>query len=200
MKRQNHKRNRWEDHYSQKAKKDRFPARSVYKLQEIQKKTHLIKKGNRILDLGCFPGSWLLYAAELVGKEGRIIGIDLKPVRLKLPDHVSAYTGDIMNMDESLEAIIGENFNVVLSDMAPSTSGNKWLDTVRSYELSSSALDIAERLLVRGGSFVCKIFQGEDFKEFTDAVKNQFDQFKIFKPQSSRKASRETFVIGIGKK
>lgn len=102
------KANRWEDHYSRKAKKENFPARSVYKLEEIQKKNHLIKKGDKILDLGCFPGSWLLYAAELTGNTGEIIGIDLKPIVIPLPRHVRVYIGDILSPGDDLLHSLGK--------------------------------------------------------------------------------------------
>ena len=185
MKRTHSKRNKWEDHYSRRAKKERFPARSIYKLQEIQKKYNLIRKGGKVLDLGCSPGSWLMYAANLTGDTGRVVGIDLKPVSVQVPSHVTTYIGDILSMDDA----IGKDFNVVLSDMAPATTGIKSVDAARSFHLCQAALSIAQNALKPGGSFVCKIFQGEDFKEFSDAVKTNFKTQKIFKPESSRKAS-----------
>jgi len=198
MKHSKSKKNRWEDHYSRKAKKEHFPARSVYKLQEIHKKNGLIKKRDRVLDLGCAPGSWLLYAAELTGNRGKVVGIDLNPLTIQLPTHVSAHVADVFS--QKFPAIIGKNFNVVLSDMAPVTIGNKRVDAARSFELCRTALSIAQKVLVPGGSFVCKIFQGEDFKPFSDSVKACFKQHKIFKPQSSRKGSKEIYIIGIGMK
>ena len=192
--------NRWEDHYTRRARKERFPARSVYKLKEIQSRFRLIKKGDRILDLGCAPGSWLLEAAELTGSRGQIVGIDLKPVTIKLPDHVTVHTVDLFELDDRLLTEPGKGFNVVLSDMAPATTGNKFTDATRSYELCRAALSLAKRLLVPGGAFVCKIFQGEDFKPFLDSVKNGFAKQKIFKPQSSRKASKEIFIIAMSKR
>ncbi|QTA85876.1 RlmE family RNA methyltransferase [Desulfonema magnum] len=191
------KRNQWEDHYSRKAKKEKFPARSVYKLQEIQRRNNLIRKGDKVLDLGCFPGSWLLYAAEVTGKKGEVVGIDLKPVSVQVPAHVSVYTGDALS--EEIQSVIGNNFNVVMSDMAPATTGIKHVDTARSFNLCEAALSIAQNVLRPGGSFVCKIFQGDGFKEFSDSVKAAFKKHKIFKPQSSRKASKEIYIIGIGK-
>jgi len=199
MKRSASKRNKWEDHYSRQAKKERFPARSVYKLQEIQKKFNLIKKGYKVLDLGCSPGSWLVYAANLTANKGQVIGVDLKPVSVKIPSHVRTYVGDILSMDDALRDLIGKNFDVVLSDMAPSTTGIKSVDTARSFELCRAALSIARNLLKPGGSFVCKIFQGADFREFLDAVKTSFNKHQIFKPKSSRKASKEIYIIGLGK-
>jgi 23S rRNA (uridine2552-2'-O)-methyltransferase len=189
------KKNKWEDHYTRRAKKERFPARSVYKLEEIQQKHQLIRKGYKILDLGCSPGSWLLYAAKLTGDRGRVVGIDLKPVTGQFPAHAEIITGDVFTLDiESL----GTDFNVVLSDMAPATTGHKDVDAARSYNLCETALGIAQSVLWPGGSFVCKIFQGPDFKTFTDIVKADFKELKIFKPRSSRKASREIYIIGVG--
>lgn len=200
MKRGTAKHNRWEDHYSRRAKKERFPARSVFKLQEIQSKHHLIKKGDKVLDLGCAPGSWLLYAANLTGNKGQVVGIDLKPVSEKVPPHVRIYNGDILTLDDRFFESLGKDFNVVVSDMSPATTGNKHVDSARSYNLCQAALSIAQTLLIPGGSFVCKIFQGEDFKEFSDAVRSVFKSHKIFKPQASRKASKEIYIIGLGKK
>ena len=191
------KRNQWQDHYSRKAKKDRFPARSVYKLEEIQQKHRLIKKGDKVLDLGCSPGSWLAYAGRLTGDKGMVIGIDLKPVTIQVPPHIKIITEDVFDLDvESL----GSDFNVVLSDMAPATTGHKGVDAARSLGLCETALGIAQKILLPGGSFVCKIFQGPDFNQFVDSVRNGFKVQKIFKPRSSRKASREIYIIGFGKK
>jgi 23S rRNA (uridine2552-2'-O)-methyltransferase len=194
MKRSTAKHKPWQDHYSQQAKKERFPARSVYKLAEIQKKQRLIKKGDRVLDLGCAPGSWLLYAAKLTGPEGRVIGVDLKPVSIQMTSHIKIISADVFTLNiESLE----KDFNVVLSDMAPATTGHKAVDAARSYNLCETALKIAQSILLPGGSFVCKIFQGPDFNLFLDAVRAGFKGLKIFKPQSSRKASKEIYVIGL---
>jgi 23S rRNA (uridine2552-2'-O)-methyltransferase len=200
MKRSAKRANLWEDHYSRQAKKERFPARSVYKLQEIQKKYNLIKKGDTVLDLGCAPGSWLLYAAGLTGSTGRVIGIDQVPVSIDVPSHVTLYTGDILLMEEDFIKSLGIAVNVVLSDMAPSTTGNKLVDSTRSFDLCCRALSISQMMLTTGGFFVCKIFQGEDFKTFVDLVRPVFNNFKIFKPKSSRKASKEVYIIGLQKK
>ncbi len=190
----------WKDHYSEQAKKEQYPARSVFKLKEAQKKFHLIKKGDRVLDLGCSPGSWLLYAAELTGKRGRVLGIDLKTIRIKIPSQAETLTADILTIDRAWidKQELGNRFNVVLSDMAPATTGNKALDAARSFQLCQAALSIAEMVLKPGGSFICKIFQGEEFKEFSDTVRSRFKRHKIFKPRSSRKGSKEIFILGMG--
>ena len=201
MKRLNSKKmQRWKDHYSEQAQKERYPARSVFKLKEAQKKFRLIKKGDRVLDLGCSPGSWLLYAAELTGKRGRVFGIDLKAIRIKIPPQAETRTVDILTIDRAWidKQEPGNRVDVVLSDMAPATTGNKALDAARSFQLCQAALSIAEMVLKPGGSFICKIFQGEEFKEFSDSVRSRFKRHKIFKPQSSRKESKEIYVVGLG--
>ncbi len=190
------KNNKWEDHYTRKAKKERFPARSVYKLEEIQKKHRLIKKGDRVLDLGCFPGSWLLYAADLVGKKGAVVGMDLKPVSIKLPSNVTVFTRDITD-DNSDILPDDKKFNVIMSDMAPATSGNKNVDNARSFNLCCDALSLAKRYLLSGGTYMCKIFHGEDFTTYINLVKKNFKKQITFKPQSCRKASKEIYIIGL---
>jgi 23S rRNA (uridine2552-2'-O)-methyltransferase len=192
--------NTWDDHYSRKARKENYSARSVYKLEEIQNKYHLIKKGYHILDLGCAPGSWLQYAAGLAGNGGRVVGIDKKPVSLKLPSHVTVYQGDVLSIDALMADEPPRSFDAVLSDMAPATTGNKSVDAARSLDLCMAAFSLAKKYLKPGGSFVCKVFQGEDFKLFSDSIRTCFKIHKIFKPQSSRKASREIYVIGRDKK
>jgi 23S rRNA (uridine2552-2'-O)-methyltransferase len=198
MKRPAAKGNPWQDHYSRLAKKERFPARSVYKLKEIQQKYHLIKKGDAVLDLGCAPGSWLLYAADLTGHSGRIVGIDLQPVKTAVPAHVKILTADVLTLDDAQFEQLGKDIRVVLSDMAPATTGNKTVDAARSLDLCRAALSVAKSVLVPDGSFVCKIFQGRDFNEFSNELSGVFKKSKIFKPRSSRKASKEIYIIGLG--
>jgi 23S rRNA (uridine2552-2'-O)-methyltransferase len=195
MKRKTGKPTPWQDHYSRQAKKDRYPARSVYKLEEIQQKHRLINKGDKILDLGCAPGSWLLYAAKLTGDRGRVIGIDLKPVKIQAAPNIEIINGDVFALDAG---VLGNDFNVVMSDMAPATTGHKAVDAARSAGLCEAALAIAQRVMLPGGSFVCKIFQGPDFNQFVNSVRAGFGKQKIFKPRSSRKASKEIFIIGLG--
>jgi len=193
------KHQRWADHYSEQAKKERYPARSVYKLKQAQRKFRLIRKDDQVLDLGCSPGSWLLYAAELTGKHGKVLGIDLKPVTIKIPSQAETLKADILTIDRAWieNEDLANRFNVVLSDMAPATTGNKMIDAERSYQLCQAALNIAQMVLRPDGSFICKIFQGEEFKKFSDSVRSRFKNHKIFKPQSSRKESKEIYIIGM---
>ena len=148
------KKQRWTDHYSERAKKERYPARSVYKLKEAQQKYRLIRKGDRVLDLGCSPGSWLLYAAELTGKHGKVFGLDLMPVKIQIPRQAQTLEVDILTIDRSWVEKEGwaSRFNAVLSDMAPATTGNKALDAARSFQLCQAALTIAEMVLKPGGT------------------------------------------------
>ncbi len=199
MKRPSPGASRWEDHYTRQARQERYPARSVYKLKEIQARYRPLHPGDRVLDLGCAPGSWLLYAAEVIGPGGMALGVDLQSVGLRLPPQARAIVGDVLHDGETSPGIAGERFNVLLSDMAPATSGNHVVDHARSMALCEAALLLAVRLLHPGGFFVCKIFQGEDFGAFTAQVRAQFRAMHLFKPKSSRKASREIFVIGMDK-
>jgi 23S rRNA (uridine2552-2'-O)-methyltransferase len=190
------------DHYAKLAKKDNYPARSIYKLEEIQKKFSVIRPRDRILDLGCAPGSWMKYAVGIAGPAGAVMGLDIKEtdIRSGFPANVSFLKCDILAMDEQAWETVGTGYNVVLSDMAPSTTGIKSVDAARSFVLCEAALSIADRVLEPGGHFVAKIFQGEDFEKFVTAVKFQYKTRKIFKPQSCRKDSKEIYVIGMGKK
>jgi 23S rRNA (uridine2552-2'-O)-methyltransferase len=189
----------WHDYYARRAREEAYPARSVYKLEEIQKRFGILKKGSRVLDLGCCPGSWLLFASRVVGDKGIVVGVDITTPTLRLPSNVRFVQHDVLAWDESFLEAVGTNFRTVLSDMAPSTTGSKFVDAQRSLQLSESALAISARVLKPGGSFVCKIFQGSDFKGFSDMVRRSFGRVVHFKPKSSRKASKEIYIVGLGK-
>jgi 23S rRNA (uridine2552-2'-O)-methyltransferase len=193
------KQNQWADHYTQQAKKDHFPARSVYKLQEIQTKYRVLKSGAKVLDLGCSPGSWAVYAAKIIGTQGCVIGIDQQKVTVTLPQNVSILKADVFKLNETILKTIGSEYDTVMSDMAPATTGNKHTDSARSYNLCQAALTLAQDVLKPGGHLVCKIFQGEDFQTFIDDVRKGFQKHRIFKPKSSRKASKEIYIIGLSR-
>ena len=187
------------DYYARRAREEGYPARSVYKLEEIQRRFGVLKRGSRVLDLGCCPGSWLLFASRVVGDRGLVVGVDITPLTLLLPSNVRFVQHDVLAWDEPFLEAVGTNFQTVLSDMAPSTTGSKFVDAQRSLQLSESALTISARVLRPGGSFVCKIFHGSDFKGFSDTVRRSFDRVVHFKPKSSRKASKEIYIVGLGK-
>lgn len=191
--------NQWEDHYTRRARAENYPARSVFKLEEIQNKFKVIRKGDRVLDLGCSPGSWLLYASRQVGEKGAVFGIDLKKIEITLPENVTAVQGDILNLEDE-QFFADRRFNTVLSDMAPATTGRKDVDALRSYELCRMALRVAENFSEKGAGFVCKIFQGNDFNSFQKDVKSVFNDCRIFKPESCRSQSREIYIVARQKK
>ncbi len=189
-----------QDHYFKKAKKEGYPARSVYKLEEAQKKYRFLKRGDRVLDLGCQPGSWSLYLAKTVGPGGLVVGVDLQTGKgLQVPGGavIRVLAADIM-VAETVAAVrqACQNYAAVVSDMAPRTTGNKWADQQHSLDLARRALELALELLQPGGAFYCKVFEGEDFREFVEEVRKSFALVKIVKPMSSRKESREVFVLG----
>ncbi len=192
------KRRRPQDRFGKQARRDGYPARSVYKLEEIDKKVRLLSKGQRVLDLGAYPGSWTMYAAERVGPKGRVLGFDLTKFEGVLPPQAEIRQGDAFAI--SLDELDEEPFDLVISDMAPKTSGQKSADQYRSFELAMRALELAEKVLKPGGGFVAKIFQGGDFPEAKKRVKDAFDQVKIVKPQAVRSESYEVFLVGLGRK
>jgi 23S rRNA (uridine2552-2'-O)-methyltransferase len=190
------------DHFFEKAKKENFAARSIYKLDEIDQRFRLIKSGDSVLDLGCAPGSWSQYCAKKVGEKGRVLGVDLQSVKLTLPNalFLQADIHDV-NWDEVFEKYgIEKQFDSVISDMAPRTTGVKFVDQARSLELCEFALSIAMERLKVGGHFICKLFHGEAFEQLRDQLRKSFEKVEILRPESTRKESKEIFLIGIRKK
>jgi 23S rRNA (uridine2552-2'-O)-methyltransferase len=185
------------DRFHQKAKQEGFLARAVYKLEEIDDKHGLFGPGDRVLDLGCAPGSWLQYARTRVGDTGALVGLDRAAVP-GAPPGARIVVGDVHAID--VAELRGElpAFDVVLSDMAPDTSGIRSQDQARSEALFERALQIAELVLAPGGNFVGKLFQGPDFKRLTEVVRARFATQRTQKPASSRQISIEQYVIGKG--
>lgn len=191
---------KWRDSHTVRAQKEGFPARSVYKLDEIQKSYRILRKGCRVLDLGCTPGSWLLFASRIVGPKGLVVGVDLTPVSIAIPSNVRFVQHDVLHCDASFLEAIGGPFDAVLSDMAPSTTGKRFVDAQRSLKLCESALTIALQVLKPRGAFVCKLFHGSDFKDFSNRTKAFFGRVSHVRPKTTRKASKEIFIVAIGKK
>lgn len=190
------------DHYFKKAKEQNFAARSVFKLEEIDKKHRLLKAKDWVLDLGASPGSWSQYSSQKIGPEGKVLGVDLNPVTVKL-NNAKFITADLRDL--KLEEIflshgMDRAFDVVLSDMAPKTTGIRVTDQARSMELCELALDVARRFLKPQGHFVCKLFHSEEFAKLRDEMKKSFQKVDAVKPDSTRKISKEIFLVGIGKK
>jgi 23S rRNA (uridine2552-2'-O)-methyltransferase len=188
-----------QDHFGHRAKREGFPARSVYKLEEIDRRVRMFRRGQRVLDLGAAPGSWTLYAADKVGREGKVVAIDLNDARVGLPPNVSFRALDVFVFDPLAE-FGAASFDVVMSDMAPHTSGQRGRDQFGSYELYVRAVDIAAAVLRPGGSFVGKIFQGPDLEEARKRTRAVFETVRIIKPEASRDESFEIFLVGLDKK
>jgi 23S rRNA (uridine2552-2'-O)-methyltransferase len=187
------------DTFRVKAKEEGYPARSVYKLKEIQEKYKLIRPGQRIIDLGCHPGSWLRFCSQAVGPEGLVLGLDLKNPTIPMSPNISFLKVDLLAVPEELiKTWAPQEADLVLSDLSPKTSGIKWLDHQRSLELNRRALEIGFILLKKGGSTVLKIFEGEGSKDFIKKMKNRFAEVHIHKPKSSRQESSEIYLIGRG--
>ncbi|MDR2350413.1 MAG: RlmE family RNA methyltransferase [Deltaproteobacteria bacterium] len=190
-------RNRLKDHYSEKAKKEGYPARSVFKLGELDAKHRILGPGMRVLDLGAAPGSWSLYASGKTGPKGLVVALDLKKLTVRSPN-IRAFEADILKTDPSLRED-GGPFDAVLSDLAPSTTGIGSVDSERSLELNKAALKWAERLLRPGGSFLFKMFQGgSSDAHVKERVKPLFRDVILLKPKATRKGSAEIFVLGKG--
>jgi 23S rRNA (uridine2552-2'-O)-methyltransferase len=186
------------DFYFLKAKKEGFLARSIYKLQEVQEKYHIMKSGDWVLDLGAAPGSWTQYASKIVGATGRVVAVDLQPIRCSGGNIITLQQDAFDSLPEGL--LPAKGFQAILSDMAPKTSGHRELDHMRSMALAEQALNTAMRLLTREGTFFCKVFQGKDLPAFVEQCKKAFDVVKLIKPKGSRSESVEIFVLCSKKK
>lgn len=187
------------DRFTREAKERGFPARSVFKLESIDRKVGLFRKGQRVLDLGAAPGSWSLYAAERIGPGGKLLAIDLAPLASAPPAHVTYRTGDALALD-STDLALFSPYDVVLSDMAPSTTGTREADQARSFELFMRALEVAGALLRPGGKFVGKIFMGPDFPEAKKRTKALFETERTIRPEGTRDSSFEIFIVGLGRR
>ena len=187
------------DHFTREAKERGYPARSVFKLEEIDRRCRLLRAGQRVLDLGAAPGSWSMYAAQRIGRTGKLLAIDLVPVPLALGEAATFVQGDALTLTNEDLARFAP-YDVVLSDMAPSTSGTRDADQARSHELFVRALDVARALLAPGGAFVGKIFMGPDFEDARRRVRSAFTEVRGIRPEGTRATSYEIFVVGLGRK
>jgi len=196
------KKGTWDDDfYTKKAQKEGYPARSVYKLQEIQQKFNVIKKDFKVLDVGAAPGSWTMYIMQFLGEAGFLSAIDLKPLSIAIKNKNFFFVQGDAFSQENIQLLAEKGpYNAVLSDAAPSTTGNRIVDTERSIQLIESIYSTALQVLVPGGNFVFKMFQGGREKEVLESMHRHFNSVKILKPQACRTNSFETFIIGLGKK
>jgi 23S rRNA (uridine2552-2'-O)-methyltransferase len=185
------------DAWSQRAAREGYRARSVYKLMELNERFHLLRPGMTVIDLASAPGSWLQYTAKCIGPKGRAIGFDLQPIK-PIASNVQTFEQDITDpeaVDSLLETEHLPPVDLVLSDIAPSTSGIKDIDQWRSIELNQAVLSIAERWLKPGGRCVLKVFRGADFSAFLRGVKSQWKDVRLSSPRASRDRSREAYLV-----
>jgi len=186
------------DLYVKRAKHEGHRARSVYKLEEINKKYQLIKQGMTIVDLGAAPGSWSEFAAKIVGKSGKIVAIDILP--LSPIKYVTFIQGDFTTSEIVkllLNSLGDDKVDLIFSDMAPNTTGIPEVDHLRSMNLAESAFDFAKSNLKQNGSFLVKVFQGKNLDNLVKSLKLFFTTVSIIKPKSSRQRSREVFLLGL---
>lgn len=187
------------DRHTRAAKAAGYPARSVFKLEEIHKRYRLFKHGQRVLDLGAAPGSWSLFASQQVGASGRVLAVDLSEIDQTLPPNVLAKQLDVFSAERAALAEFGP-YDVVLSDMAPRTSGTKARDQALSYELCTRALAVADELAAPGSHFVVKLFMSADFAELKRAIVARYTECRVVRPEATRSQSTEVFLVGLGRK
>ncbi|MFT5686877.1 MAG: 23S rRNA (uridine2552-2'-O)-methyltransferase [Myxococcota bacterium] len=188
---------RQSDHWTKKAKAAGFPARSVYKLEEIQRRERMLPRKGRVVDLGCCPGSWSQYLRRISGNKLVLVGVDLTDT----PDYPGTFLqGSALTIETAriTEALGGPNANLVMSDMAQNTEGNRFTDHIRQVELARSALRIARGVLQPGGDFIVKVFDGAEAPDFVREVRVHFGRVRRLKPEATRRESVEFFLIGRG--
>ncbi|KAF3981825.1 MAG: 23S rRNA (uridine(2552)-2'-O)-methyltransferase RlmE [Methylococcales symbiont of Hymedesmia sp. n. MRB-2018] len=189
----------FDDEYVKKAQVFGYRSRSIFKLMEIQEKDQIIKPGMSVIDLGAAPGSWSEYASKIVGKKNKVLALDLLPID---PIHgVDFIQGDFREEDvlQALYKVLnGVPIDLLMSDMAPNMSGNKVMDQPRSIYLAELALDTAQTVLTKGGTFLIKMFQGSGFDEYKKQVASSFSSVIIRKPKSSRARSNEVYILAKG--
>jgi 23S rRNA (uridine2552-2'-O)-methyltransferase len=187
------------DRFTRAAKEAGYPARSVFKLEEIDRRVRLLRPGQRVLDLGATPGSWALYAAQKVGQRGHVLAVDLEPLGTALPPHAEFVQGDALSLANDDLARFAP-YDVVLSDMAPRTTGSRVTDQARSFELFMRALAVAAALGAPGGAFVGKIFMSDDLPAARAELRRLYETERLMRPEGTRSVSTEIFAIGSGKR
>ncbi|MCY1156927.1 MAG: rlmE [Nitrososphaera sp.] len=183
------------DQYRRLAKDQGYRARSAYKLLQINRSYHIIKKGDKVVDLGCAPGGWLQVAVKEVRSSGNVIGMDLKPITPVTGAIILQGSIEDPNMLSKIAEILGCKADVVLSDLAPNVSGVWDIDHARQISLSTIALRFAQHVLRVGGSSVFKVFEGDMLMEFRSELRKSFGKVLLSKPSASRQESSELYII-----
>jgi 23S rRNA (uridine2552-2'-O)-methyltransferase len=189
------------DAFYARAKHAGYRSRAAYKLEELARRFRLIQRGDHVVDLGAWPGGWLQVAAELVGPQGIVVGVDLKPID-SLPSPVVTIAGDVRDaaVQEEVRSRCKGRVNVVLSDMAPALSGVRDRDIAQAVELGEVALSVAGTLLTPGGRLVVKLFTAPETDALVAAARRQFQTIKRTSPEATRKGSAEIYLVGLGKR
>jgi len=184
------------DEYGKKAQKEGYRSRAVYKLLEIIEKSHIINKGNKVLDLGASPGGWSQVSAKIVGKSGQVIASDI--LSIEEISGVNFLQGDFTEQsvyDELVTLTEGRSIDIVLSDMAPNMSGQLSVDQPKSIYLAELAIDLAVKTLSKKGHFIVKVFQGDGFDDYVKNSRKVFKKVSIIKPKASRPRSKEVYLL-----
>ncbi len=186
------------DHFFHKAKKENFLARSVYKLEEIDERFKILKKNDNVIDLGYHPGSWIQYTSKKVLPDGMVIGADVRDINKTLLSikNVRLFQKDVLTIETMEELGVSDQFDVVLSDMAPNTTGIQSTDQARSLNLVEMVFFLLPKFLKPGGNVVVKVFESNDAQLFLKEQKKHFSEFHYLRPKSTRSVSKEYFVIG----
>jgi 23S rRNA (uridine2552-2'-O)-methyltransferase len=191
------------DHFHQRAKREGFRSRAAYKLLEIQQSQRLLRPGQRVIDLGCWPGGWLQVAGKAVGPSGRVVGVDLAAIDPPIDyENVFALSGDLTQppVIKELTELLGGRANVLLCDAAPKLTGIRDTDHAREGELLEAVEGLLGQLLVAGGTLLIKILDGPDAMAVDRRLRQRFDKAKTVKPKASRKGSSERYLLGRGYK
>ena len=190
------------DHYFRKAKEEGYRARSAFKIEEIARRFSLLKSGAKVLDLGAAPGGFLQVLSDAVGPKGAVLGVDLVAIRPLGKANVRTAVLDVLadDFDAKLDALRAGPFDVVVSDMAPKTTGIRSTDEARSLRLAEKALALCRERGKPGASFITKLFMGGDFEQFRAQLRELFEQVKVVRPEATRGASVEVYLVGIGRR
>ncbi len=175
-----------------------YPARSVFKLKEVDAKCHLLATGQHVLDLGAAPGSWTRFAARTVGPSGRVVAIDLREITIEEAPNIVVLRGNAFHVHPEISE--AAPYDIVMSDMAPNTSGTKLEDQSKSFRLFCGAVRMGARLGKLGSHFVGKLFMSDDFEEARELVRKHYEKCRVIRPKSTRPGSSELFLVGLNLK
>ena len=190
------------EYYYKKAKEENYRSRATYKLAQANEKYGFIQRNDVVVDLGAAPGGWIQAARKMTGKNGFVLGIDLKPIEPFTQEYIRTIIADFTEPDtvEQIRSFLPRAADVVISDAAPNITGVWEVDHAKQIDLATKALEIAQCVLRPSGNFFVKLFEGEMFNDFILTVKELFDTVKIVKPQASRQKSSEMYLLALGLK